>query len=238
MIRYPNIVGATEAQKLEQMKSYLHQLADELNYHLDNNASNLASGYQSTTNAAATPVKKDNAVSNFNDIKALIIKSADIVNAYYDVISKKLEGVYVAKSDFCTYVQDTSLDIQTTSSSIEGIFTDIQSILSDVEGIESSISKVYGNIKAGCLYYDDNGNPVYGLEVGQRTEDDGFNKYAQFTSEKLTFYDQSGIPLAYISNRKLYITSVEIGVSFIMGGFVDEVQLDKSIVTKWVEIGG
>ena len=237
MIRYPNIVGATEAQKLEQMKSYLHQLADELNYHLDNNASNLASGYQSTTNAAATPVKKDNAVSNFNDIKALIIKSADIVNAYYDVISKKLEGVYVAESDFGTYAQQTSQDILANSTNIESIFSNIQAILSSVEGIESSLIEVDAHIKAGHLYDAKDGTPVYGLEVGQRTEVDGvevFNKYAQFTSDRLSFYDQNGTEVAYISDRKLYITTVEIGFSFIMGGFVDEVQPDRSIVTKWV----
>lgn len=236
MIRYPNIVGATEAQKLEQMKSYLHQLADELNYHLDNTG-NLASGYQSASNEVATPVKKDNAVSNFNDIKALIIKSADIVNAYYDVISKKLTGMYVAESDFGTYAQQTSQDILANSTNIESIFSNIQAILSDVEGIESSLIEVDAHIKAGHLYDAKDGTPVYGLEVGQRTEIDGvevFNKYAQFTSDRLSFYDQNGREVAYISDRKLYITTVEIGASFIMGGFVDEVQKDRSIVTKWV----
>ena len=235
MIRYPNIVGKTDAQKLEQMRSYLHQLADELNYQFDN-ASNLASGYQSTTNEVATPVKKDNAVSNFNDIKALIIKSADIVNAYYDVISKKLEGVYVAESDFGTYAQQTSQDILANSTNIESIFSNMQAILSSVEGIESSLIEVDAHIKAGHLYDAKDGTPVYGLEVGQRTEIDGvevFNKYAQFTSEKLSFYDQNGREVAYISDRKLYITHIEVIVSFTQGGFVDTTLEDGSIVTKW-----
>ena len=33
-IRLPNITGKTEAQQLEQMKNYLFQLAQELNYAL------------------------------------------------------------------------------------------------------------------------------------------------------------------------------------------------------------
>lgn len=240
MIRYPNIVGKTEAQKLEQIKSYLIQLTDELNYQLDMTGDR-ASGHPSTTNEVAKPVKKDNAISNFNDIKALIIKSADIVNAYAVEIGKRLEGVYVAESDFGTFAQHTTQDIQANSTSIESIFSDIQAILSDVEGIEGSLIEVDAHIKAGHLYDAKDGTPVYGLEVGQRTEVDGvevFNKYAQFTSDRLSFYDQNGHEVAYISDRKLYITTVEIGFSLIMGGFVDEVQKDKSIVTKWVVIGG
>jgi hypothetical protein len=31
-IRYPNITGRTDAEKLQQMESYLRQLADTLNY--------------------------------------------------------------------------------------------------------------------------------------------------------------------------------------------------------------
>lgn len=34
-IPYPNITGATQAQQLEQIKRYLHQLARELNRQLE-----------------------------------------------------------------------------------------------------------------------------------------------------------------------------------------------------------
>lgn len=30
--RYPNITGSTEKEQIAQIKSYLHQLADQLNY--------------------------------------------------------------------------------------------------------------------------------------------------------------------------------------------------------------
>ena len=33
-IRYPNITGKTSQEQLAQMKSYLHQLADQLNWAL------------------------------------------------------------------------------------------------------------------------------------------------------------------------------------------------------------
>ena len=227
-IRLPNITADTERGKLEQIRSYLFQMVSDLNYALttvEKSATEKAPvSAKQTTGAAAQAV--------FPEIKSLIIKSADIVNAYYDEISKRLEGVYVAESDFGTFAQQTTQDIKASSDSIESIFSDIQAI----EGVKSSLIDVNAHIKAGHLYDAQDGSPVYGLEIGQRTEIDGqevFNKYAQFTSEKLSFYDQNGTEVAYISDRKLYITSVEIGFSFSMGSFVEEVQSDRSIIGRW-----
>ena len=239
MIRYPNIIGKTDAQKLEQIKSYLHQLTDDLNFHLDkveSSASN-ASGYPSTTNEAAKPQKKTDTESTFNDIKALIIKSADIINAYYQEISARLEGVYVSESDFGIYAEQTSADIEASSKAIEQFYTDLQQVISDIEGVESSQIEVSAHINSGLLYYAADGTPVYGVEIGQKTEVDGqevFNKFARFTADKLSFYDQNGNEVAYISDRKLYITHIEVIGSFSQGGFVDTTLADGSIVTRWM----
>lgn len=239
MIRYPNIIGKTDAQKLEQMKSYLHQLTDELNFHLDKvgSSANNTSGYPSTTNEAAKVAKKTDTESIFNDIKALIIKSADIINAYYEEISARLEGVYVSESDFGIYAEQTSADIEASSKAIEQFYTDLQQVISDIEGVESSQIEVSAHINSGLLYYAEDGTPVYGLEIGQKTEVDGqevFNKFARFTADKLSFYDQNGNEVAYISDRKLYITHIEVIGSFSQGGFVDTTLVDGSIVTRWM----
>lgn len=231
MIRYPNITGTTDAQKLEQMKSYLYQIVGELNYQLEQGSS--ASSNASTANEAAKPQKKTDPVSTFNDIKALIIKSADIVNAYYEEINKRLEGVYVAESDFGIYAEQTSADITASSKAIEQFYTDLQHVITDIEVVE----RTQANLKSGLLYYAEDGTPVYGLEIGQKTEVDGqevFNKFARFTADKLSFYDQNGNEVAYISDRKLYITHIEVIGSFSQGGFVDTTLADGSIVTRWV----
>lgn len=254
MIRYPNIVGGTEAQKLEQMKSYLHQLADELNYQLDNigNTGKSVSGYPSSTNEVAKPIKKNNAVSNFNDIKALIIKSADIINAYCDEITERLNGVYVAEATFpsgsATFIEETEQTIVTNSSKIEQLFTDMKAIVSDVAGIENTLIETEANIRTGHLYnageeesvLDGNipaGVPVFGVEVGQQTTKDGvrvFDKFARFTAFGMILYDENGHETAYITNNQMHIPNAKISKSLVIGGFIDEVDKDGGIVTKWV----
>lgn len=273
-IRQPNINAKTEAE--QQIKSYLIQLAEQLNWALKNiDTSNntvvvtptpksLISSSQTTASAEAT----------FGSIKALIIKSADIVNAYYEEINKKLEGQYVAQSDFGIFEEQTSQDVYENSTNINRTFnnvqeiksgmdssiealsdeigevdskvaeveentsTEIQSLKAELETLNFSLAEVTANIKSGLLYYDDNGVPVYGLEVGQKNIIDGvevFNKYARFTAGRLSFYDQNGTEVAYISDYKLYITHAEVTGTLKLGGYL--VDTTNGLTFKWVGRG-
>ena len=237
-IRYPNITGGSEAAQLAQVKSYLHQLVDQLNMTLVDMEGAAASSAAAAVQKAANPaVTEQQAQSTFNAIKALIIKSADIVNAYYEEINTRLEGVYVAESDFGDYAQQTTQDIVANAEQIQQLFTNVQTVVSRVDGIESQTIAANAYINSGLLYTDDDGVPVYGLEIGQRNEVDGeevFNQFARFTADRLSFYDQNGDEAAYISDRKLYINHVQVTGTFVLGGFEDTVQSDGSVVTKWI----
>lgn len=239
-LRLPNIDGKTDAAQLKQIKSYLYQLVEELNYSLTTaliGSAGVVYTGSPGAGASAGADSSNSAMATFNSIKSLIIKSADIVNAYYDVINRRLEGEFVAISDFGTYKEETAQVIQENSSGIEQLFTNLQEIITDIENVEHTLIEVNAHIHSGLLYYDEAGVPVYGLEIGQRNEIDGvevFNKYARFTSDRLSFYDQNDNEVAYISDKKLYITNIEVTGSFTISGFVDTVLADGSVVTKWI----
>ena len=135
-IRFPNITGKSEAEQLREMKSYLHQLVQDLNYALAN-VENSGSTLPSTVNGLNN--KKKDTASNFNDIKGLIINSADIVNAYYQEINGRMSKVYVAESDFGTYTEtwDASFDrLSSEVSNFKQIETD------NMDAIQGSISQL------------------------------------------------------------------------------------------------
>jgi hypothetical protein len=244
-IRYPDINGKSTPEQISQLKSYLHQLVGELNFALGS----IESGGASFVDAKGSPVspptdEKDDPVSTFNGIKALIIKSADIVNAYYAKIDSllKLSGDYVAEATFpegaAKFIEQTNQNISANSKSIEAAFKNNQKIESEVESMGSFLRDINAWVKIGLL---DESDGVYGLEIGQRSEVNGvevFNKYARFTSNKLSFYDSNDNEVAYISDRRLYITHIEVIGSFKIGSFVDSVLSDGSVVTRWVEYGG
>lgn len=243
-IRIPNITASTPTEQIRQVHSYLFQVVEQLNWALNSietASNNSASKSESVPTSPTT--QEDDSVNTFNSIKGLIIKSADIVNAYYEEIDNllKLSGEYVAEATFpegsATFVQNTNSSLKATSDSLTQYYENMQKVISDVESINNQLIDTKGYIKSGYLYTNDDGTPIYGVEVGQTTEKNGekvFNQYARFIANKLSFYDSNGYEAAYISDKKLYIDNVEINISFKMGGFIDTVRADQSIVTKWL----
>ena len=239
-LRLPNIRG-NDREQLAQIRGYLYQLADQLQFALNNISTPTSTQssvvqHQQAKNVSTSPQSFDAEVT-FDKLKPFIIKSADIVNAYYEEISTMLLGLYVAESEYGTFTEQTNQKITKSSTDIEQLFSDLQQISKDILNINFSLAEVNARIKTGILYYDDNDIPVYGLEIGQTNFIDGeevFNKFARFTSDRLSFYDQNNTEVAYISDHKLYIRSVEITSIYKIGGFQDTVMSNKDVVTKWL----
>lgn len=213
-IRLPNINAQSETDQLKQIKSYLYQFAEQLNWAL--NTMSAQNSVQQVPGAAPAPVteasKAKDAEDNFQEVKALIIKSADIVNAYYDEINKRLESTYVAQSEFGEYYEASSTDLRATARELSAEFTNMQAAVSNV-------LQTNAWIKAGLL---NESTGTYGLEVGQTQELDGektFAAFARFTADRLSFFSSSGAEVAYISNYMLHITKAKITDSMLIGGY-------------------
>ena len=234
-LRLPNITGADTREQLAQIKSFLYQTIEQLNFALgqmEKDSESIVKQITDTSTQTSTPEKAE---STFNSIKSLIIKSAEIVTAYGDVIKDQLEGVYMAESDYGDYVRKTRQDVEETSEYVERVFQNVQSISSSLDEIKDTVISVTANIKTGLLYYDDNGAPRHGLEIGEKITEGGvetFNKYARFVSDRLSFYDKSNVEVAYISNQKLYITNVEITGNLKHGGYI--IDSSNGLAYKWI----
>lgn len=245
-IRLPNIDSNTVAGQIAQMRSYMYQMVEQLNWAL----STLETG---TQEAVATVLKSssanspdpDKALSTFNSIKSLIIKSADIIDAYSEEIKTNLSGEYVAQSEYGTYTQKTDAAIEQNSQRLSTIYTNLQSIESAVDEISSIVLSTYAYINSGELYTDGDGFPVYGLEVGQRntyTDDETgeevetFDKFAQFTASGVYLYNQgSDEPCAYFSNQTTHITDGEVNGTIL---HVDNAEINGQLWARTATIPG
>lgn len=142
-LRYPMITGASEKEQLTQLKSYLHQLVEQLNYSL-NNIDKVQIQYIQTPTKSESSKKTDEkgTQATFDALKPLIIKSAEIVEAYYEEINERLEGIYVAQSDFGTFVEQTAQEITKNSTDITQVFTNVQTIATEVNTIDSNVQTI------------------------------------------------------------------------------------------------
>lgn len=236
-IRYPNITGATEAEQLQQVRSYLYQMVDQLNIALQSVGSTATTYTTSVARGGAAPtLDAKDAEASFNALKPLIIKSADIVNAYYQRISKRLESLYVAQSDFGTYTEQASAEIAATAEGITQNYKYCASI-EDAVGVlgEDFINyriETSGYIRSGVAYYDANGLPVYGVTVGQGLNSDASGDFrAIFTAERLGFW-QGSVEVAYLSNQQLYVTNIVALEKIKLGSW--HIGSDGGFVIKWI----
>lgn len=150
--RFPNITGATDKEQLTQIKSYLHQLVEQLQWAMNTVETQTTDSviYKISQGGVSVPTKPSSidAEATFGALKSLIIKSADIVGAYYEEINEKLKGEYVAISDFGTFKEETEQSITKNSTDITQSFTNIQQIESNIfTNIQEVESNIFTNIQ-------------------------------------------------------------------------------------------
>ncbi len=234
-IRLPNITAPTADGQMQQMKSYMYQLVQQLNWalHTAESGTTESTGGSNVVAASTTAAtSQENAQDTFNSIKSLIIKSADIVNAYYDIMQERFSGEYVAESEFGTYKEETNALITKNSDSVKALYENLQTVTAEVNRIIDTNAWT----KSGLLGYEENGVPIYGFEVGQKTVVDGveiFDKFSRFTAGGIYFYlPGAKDPIAWLSGTKLYITNAEITGEMKIAGF--KIVKVNGLAFKWV----
>lgn len=236
----PNITASDDRQRLQQIQSYLYKMAGQLQWAFDTletggGGSSMGQSLANISGKSAAAVKQS--TENFSQLKSLIIKSADIVNAYYVQIKKRLEGVYVAQSDFGTYTEETANEIQANSEAINLLYTNVRELNDTVDGLYDSTMSTNAYLRAGLLAEKEDGTPIYGLEVGQSNSAGGqtvFDKFARFTADRLSFFDSNDVEVAYISDYHLHITNAVITGSLVLMQQFQVSLGNQSIDFKWL----
>lgn len=236
-IRFPNINAPTSEGRLEQIRSYLYQFVEQLNWALSSfeEAANNGGIVVTTSNASGAAVVKK--VSSFNELKDLIVSSADFVESMATEIKRIYDGQgsYVAVSDFGTYKEERSALLETdTETGVTLLMTKEATIDEDNDG-DADHTRIYeGCIKIGDVTIPSDEETKYGISIGQLTVkkettndevtyDKTFKSSARFTSSTLDFFDEMERRIAYIDRTdgigKFYIQNAEITNSLIIGNY-------------------
>ena len=153
-IRFPNITGVSEAEQLIQIKSYLYQLVEQLNWLLPTIESSTGQAGTSSPNPSFGDISSE----TFYELKSLLIKSSDTLNAYYEKINAKLEGQYVKQADFDGYKQEVT-------QSFNGL-GDQYVAQTDFDGYKQEIAQSF--VDLGNQYVSQTGFDAYKQEVTQQ----------------------------------------------------------------------
>lgn len=144
----PNINAPTEGAKLEQIRGYLYQISEQLNWALNTMETNTEAKILEVSKQSSSSKSPEEVESNFNELKSLIIKSADIIEAYYDEIETliKQEGYFLARSEFGDYEEKTTASLTAAHDDITAHFNNIQTISSSVYEMSSSVGEISSSV--------------------------------------------------------------------------------------------
>ena len=216
----PTLMGSAE-QQLQQLHRYLFRMNEELNRAVD--AQNImVRDIETRQQQSVSAESLDKSLAEqYSNAKALIIKTADIVRSEMDRITTELESKYLAISDFGTYQEEISQEIEATATGIVQSFdydAKLKALGADFEEyrVESK-----GYICSGIIGYDDDNMPIYGIVVGQDLASttitvngeeteliDMTRNLATYTSDRITFW-QNGVAVAYVSNGEMMINKIK-----------------------------
>ena len=243
---YPN--GSVQ-QQLTQQYSYLFQMAQQLNMALaalESGGASAGGGQWKRAGAAASASAADAASENneqFQNLRAMIIKTAKQVTRNMEQLEVRLGEEYVAASQFGTYVQRLSAYLEANPAALTQYYSFCSYLAANVAAVDAAFSSyrldTEGYIRTGIVYYDGPA-PVYGVAVGQNlttTETDGKkvvdqnNFRAVFTAQKLSFW-QDSTEIAYVSNNRLYITNITVLDSIGIGSW--RMDSGSGLTFKWI----
>ena len=232
----PQPTGTVREQLLRQY-SYLFQMAQQLNLALEQLEQGTAQPQQGIPRAAQPQEQQ------YRTLKSMVIQTAQQVRQEMDRLAARLEGEYVAVSDFGTYVERLNNYIEANPDAITQYYSFSSALQADIDAVSADFddyrADTQGYIRTGIVYYD-GAVPVYGVAVGQNltaTEVDGEpmvdqnNFRATFTARKLSFW-QDTTEVAYVSDNQLYITNITVLQQLTVGKW--KLSAENGLAFRWI----
>ena len=205
------------------VQRYLFRLVESLNSVINTiapaQAATTSTGMSAASEGLAiTPETRKAIQDQAAELKALIIKNADDVEAEFERLTADLQSSYVARSEFGTFEEYMQNQIEATAEGISQQFNAVSQI------VDNFISVTNGYIRQGVVGY--NGiTPIIGIAIGQditvtgtqvdvdgKTYDviDTSHNMSIWTADKLSFWVNGG-EVAYFANNSLHINKITLG---------------------------
>lgn len=210
-LNLPSRQTGTPEQQLNGLYSYLYQLVETLNVSLNKDTSDKkvlykAGGGSADSTSSAVP---DSIVQEYQQVKALIIKTATEVTSNIRKIVTEMTQEYRAQSEFGTYEEYLNNKITQGADGFLFEWDAKNQISTTVANFDDYLAESNVYLRLGIVIHNDDGTVESGIIVGkdfQRVTVDGKEyitsgaMFAMLTAEKISFWQ--GVP-GTVGNREL-----------------------------------
>ena len=147
----PPQLSGTPEQQIAAMRDWMFQRVKELDAVVNAGEDNVkvtkdGSGRTVITNGDEAAIR-----GMASDLKSLILKTANEVEAYADKKVESFSSEYVARSEFGVFQQTVEATMETTAQGVAENYDLIQSVTSDVNTLFDSYEEIRGQVVRGIV---------------------------------------------------------------------------------------
>ena len=228
----PPVLQGDEKSQLVQLYRYLNAMSEKLNTAMNNIT---VEQMDQATQKVIRTAGSDEITQQYNGLKGLIVKTAEIVRGEMDVISTSLQSQYNLMSDQFGEMQQTmTANITANAEGITQNYEYIEQLQEAGNNTSSYLNRFSQYIFTGLIDAD---NQRYGIAIGEDiTSYDANNqpiinnskKMATFTMDRLSFW-KGETELAYFTDNVFHIANGEVTKTMKMGNHIWKVLTDGSM---------
>lgn len=237
-------------QQMQACYTYLYKMQEQLNtalQRMDSGSVTLVDPRKEVDS-----VKSKGESTQMESLRALIVKNAALVQREMDRLQTELHGSYVAQSEFGTYLKKISAMIEADPAAVSQYYSFVDQIRNELhtgledagKALEEYSRAVEGCIRSGTVDYTAEGEPIFGVAVGQNLTEaevtvDGqikrkiTNRFRSvFTAQELAFW-QNDSKVAWLSSQSdsLHIGTADINL-LCLGPW--EIGHQEGFYIKWI----
>lgn len=163
-LRYPNITGLSEKEQLAQIKSYLYQLVDQLNYALPN-----LGGSTQTYEVQGEEM-------SYYELRSLLISTTGELRDLYEKLYQRLEADYTSKKEFYENAKEVEDELNRLQDLLNALDDSVEALKAEDEAIKQSFNGLSDTV--GTLT-----STVNGLKTKVEGLDNRLESIIDFVSE-------------------------------------------------------
>ena len=224
----PPALQGDEKSQLVQLYRYLNTMSEKLNTAMNSiTVEQMAPEMQTQIrNAGGEEITKQ-----YNGLRSLIVKTAEIVRGEMDQISTTMQSQYnMVSEQFGELQRTTTASITANSEGIRQNYNYIEQLQNAGNDTSTYMNRFSGYIFTGVI---DEVNGTLGIAIGKDITNpdgtmNGAKKMATFSMDKLSFW-QGETELAYFTENVFHIANGEISKTMKMGNHIWKVLTDGSM---------
>lgn len=232
MYELPPMLRGSEGEQIAALRDYLVRLARSLEGPDETALTTAAGGRAAAAKTARASLAESEQVRRrAAELRALIVKTADVIEREVEVLNRTLREDYLARSDFGTYQESIRTVIESTAREVVESYdyaAALEALGRDGEALLRSLTAIRGQIRRGLITDPETGETAMGIAIaeelrftGQERTENGLVYSELSPGQTLGLYTATGWQFWINGSKRGWFNSVD-GMLHVMNLAVEQ----------------